>query len=218
MGRIPISGPSISEKEIAYVTDAVTRCWYGNANLYHEKFQKAFASYLGVRYAVPLPSCTAALHLALAALGVGPGDEVIVPECTWIASSAPISYVGAVPVFADVDPVTWCLTPASLERGISPRTKAVIAVDLYGNVPDYDALLEVCSRRSIPVHRGCCRGYRAVRSITGRRAEFPWGPSERSAFMAHKDIDHWRRRNVGHERRDDLPSRFDPPGSRAQAG
>lgn len=151
MGRIPISGPSITDKEIAYVKDAVTRCWYENASLYHEKFQKAFASYLGVRYAVPLPSCTSALHLALAALGVGPGDEIIVPEITWIASSAPISYVGAVPVFADVDPVTWCLSATSLERSISARTKAVITVDLYGGVPDYDTLLDTCSRRGIPV-------------------------------------------------------------------
>jgi perosamine synthetase len=151
MGRIPISGPSISEKEIAYVTDAVTNCWYGNANLYHERFQKAFAAYLGVSHAMPLPSCTSALHLALAALGVTEGDEVIVPESTWIASSAPISYVGATPVFADVDPMTWCLSPASVERCLSPRTKAVIAVDLYGNMPDYDALRGVCDRRGIPI-------------------------------------------------------------------
>jgi perosamine synthetase len=76
---------------------------------------------------------------------------VIVPEITWIASSAPISYVGAVPVFVDVDPVTWCLSAASLERSISARTKAVITVDLYGGVPNYDALLETCNRRGIPV-------------------------------------------------------------------
>jgi perosamine synthetase len=145
MERIPISGPSITQKEIDYVTDAVSRCWYGDANLYHRKFQEAFATYMGSTYAMALPSCTSAIHLALAALGVGPGDEVVVPECTWIASAAPISYLGATPVFADVEEDTWCLSASSLRDRLTARTKAVISVDLYGSVPDYDALLEVCS-------------------------------------------------------------------------
>ena len=106
---------------------------------------------LGVRHAVALPSCTSAIHLALAALGVGPGDEVIVPELTWIASSAPIKYVGAEPVFADVDPVSWCLSAEAFQRCISPRTKAVISVDLYGNLPDAEAIREMAKRHGIAV-------------------------------------------------------------------
>src|SRR3954470_24242051 len=149
MERIPISGPSITKKEIDYVTDAVTRCWYGEANHYHQRFQKAFETYLGVAHAIALPSCTSAIHLTPASLGVGPGDEVVVHESTWIASAAPITYVGGVPVFADVDPKTWCLTVASLEQRLTPRTKAVIAVDLYGSMPDYEALLRVCQARGI---------------------------------------------------------------------
>jgi cystathionine beta-lyase/cystathionine gamma-synthase len=94
MKRIPVAGPWITQKEIDYVTDAVTNAWYENANVYHQRFEKAFAEYIGVRFAVSLPSCTSAIHLSLMALGVGPGDEVIVPEATWIASAAPISYVG----------------------------------------------------------------------------------------------------------------------------
>ena len=144
MERVPISGPSITEKEISYVTDAVTRCWYGNANLYHERFQAAFAAFLDVKHAIPLPSCTSAIHLALAALGIGPGDEVIVPESTWIATAAPISYLGARVVFADVDEMTWCLSAESVATNISSRTKAIIPVDLYGGVPDYDGLVSVC--------------------------------------------------------------------------
>src|SRR6185503_8673140 len=140
MERIPVAGPSITDKEISYVTDAVTRCWYGNAGLYHQKFQQAFAAYLGVKHAIALPSCTSAIHLALAGLGIGPGDEVIVPDSTWIATSAPIAYVGATPVFADVDERTWCLSADSLTRCFTARTKAVISVDLYGGVPDYDAV------------------------------------------------------------------------------
>ena len=103
MERIPIAGPWITQKEIDYVTDAVTNAWYGNANIYHDRFETAFTEYLGVRFAVALPSCTSAIHLSLLALGVGPGDEVIVPDVTWIASAAPITYVGATPVFADID-------------------------------------------------------------------------------------------------------------------
>ena len=151
MERIPVSGPWITAKEIAYVTDAVTNAWYGNANVWHERFEKAFAEHVGVKHAIALPHCTAAIHLSLLALRVGPGDEVIVPDCTWIASAAPITYVGATTVFADVDPQTWCLDAKSFEACITPRTKAVIPVNLYGNMPDMDALREVADRHSIAI-------------------------------------------------------------------
>jgi len=151
MDRIPVAGPWITQKEIDYVSDAVAHAWYGNANMYHERFEKAFCDYLGVKYAMCLPSCTSAIHLSLLALGIGPGDEVIVPEGTWIASAAPVTYVGATPVFADVDARDWCLSPVSFERWITPRTKAVIPVDLYGNMPDYDGLLEVARRHNVSV-------------------------------------------------------------------
>jgi len=149
--RILVSGPWITQKEIDYVTDAVTNAWYENANVYPARFEKAFAEYLGVRYATALPSCTSAIHLSLRALGVGPGDEVIVPDITWIATAAPITYVGATPVFADVDSRTWCLSADSFEACVTARTRAVIPVDLYGNMPDMDAIREVASRRAIAV-------------------------------------------------------------------
>jgi perosamine synthetase len=151
MERIPVSGPWITAKEIAYVTDAVTNAWYGNANVWHERFEKAFAEYVGVKHAIALPHCTAAIHLSLLALKVGPGDEVIVPDCTWIASAAPVTYVGATTVFADIDPQTWCLDVKSFEACITPRTKAVIPVNLYGNMPDWDALRAVASRHNIAI-------------------------------------------------------------------
>jgi perosamine synthetase len=151
MERIPVAGPSITQKEIDYVTDAVTNAWYGNANVYHERFEKAFAEYLGLRHAMTLPSCTSAIHLALLAMGVGPGDEVVVPDVTWIASAAPITYVGATPVFADIDEHTWCLSAKSVEACITPRTRAIIPVDLYGNMPDMDAIEEVARRRGIAI-------------------------------------------------------------------
>ena len=149
--RIPVAGPSITEHEISLVAEAAANAWYEHANDYHDRFEKAFAAYIGRRSAMALPSCTAAIHLALAALGVGPGDEIIVPEITWIASSAPITYLGATPVFADVDEETWCLSPASMERAITPRTKAVIPVDLYGGVADYDAIERIAAAAGIAV-------------------------------------------------------------------
>lgn len=148
---IPVSGPWITEKEIAYVTDAVTNAWYENHAQFHERFERAFAAYLGVRHAVSLPSCTSGLHLALAALGIGPGDEVIVPDITWIATAAPVQYVGANVVFADIDRSSWCLSAEAFEAAITPRTRAVIVVDLYGNMPDMAAIREVAKRHGVAV-------------------------------------------------------------------
>jgi perosamine synthetase len=149
--RIPISGPSITEREVDLVTEAARTAWFENANLYQDRFERAFAEYLGVHHAIALPSCTAGLHLSLAALGVGPGDEVVVPEITWIATAAPICYVGAKPVFADVDPETWCLSAESFARVLTPRTKAVIPVDLYGNLPDMAAIRKIADAHGIRV-------------------------------------------------------------------
>lgn len=151
MNRIPVAGPWITQKEVDYVADAVRNAWYSNANIYHERFERAFAEYLGVRYAIALPSCTSAIHLALLAHGVEPGDEVIVPDITWIATAAPISYVGATPVFADIDAETWCLSAEAFEACITPRTKAVIPVDLYGGMPDMDAVREIAARHGIAI-------------------------------------------------------------------
>jgi perosamine synthetase len=151
MSKIPVSGPWITQKEIDYVTDAVSTAWYGNANVYHERFETAFARYIGTGHAIALPSCTSAIHLSLLALGIGPGDEVIVPETTWIASSAPVTYVGATPVFADVDPQSWCLSAEAFARCITPRTRAVIPVDLYGNTSDWDAIREVAVAHGVAI-------------------------------------------------------------------
>lgn len=149
MKRIPVAGPSITQKEIDYVTQAVKGAWYEDAGVFNQRFEDAFAAHCGRRYAVSLPSCTAGLHLALMGLGIGAGDEVIVPDCTWIASAAPIRYVGATPVFADIDPSTWCLSVEGFERAITPRTKAAIVVDLYGSMPDWDALTAIADRHGI---------------------------------------------------------------------
>jgi perosamine synthetase len=149
--RIPVAGPWITELEVEYVADAARNAWYADAGLYNSRFEEAFARYVGRRYALSLPSCTSALHLALLAAGVGPGDEVIAPDATWIASVAPITYVGAEPVFVDIDAESWCLDAAALEAAITPRTKAVVVVDLYGGLPDMDAVLAVAEAHALAV-------------------------------------------------------------------
>lgn len=151
MKRIPIAGPWITQREIDYVTDAVTTAWYENSNKYNSRFEEAFAKYVGRKFALATPSCTAAIHAALASLKIGPGDEVIVPDITWIASSAPISYVGATTIFADVLPDTWCLSPASLEACITPRTRAIIPVDLYGSMPDMEAIGRIATKHGVAI-------------------------------------------------------------------
>jgi perosamine synthetase len=149
--RIPVSGPSITDLEVSYVAEAARTAWYSNANAFNDRFERAFAEYIGIPFSVALPSCTSAIHLSLLALGIGPGDEVVVPDCTWIASAAPISYVGATPVFADIDARGWCLSPAAFEAAITPRTRAVIPVNLYGGMADYDAINQIAAQHGIAV-------------------------------------------------------------------
>jgi len=151
MKKIHMAGPSITEHEIRTVEDAMRNGWYENAYLYCEKFQNEFAAYHGRKYALMTPNCTTALHLVLTGLGVKANDEVIVPECTWIGSSAAIDYLGAKTVFCDIDAKHWCLDPASVERAITPKTRAIIAVDLFGNMPELDALLAISKKHGIPL-------------------------------------------------------------------
>lgn len=151
MERIPIAGPSITQREIDYATDAAANGWYERAGEYPRRFEEAFAKYIGVKHAVSLPSCTSGLHLALAALGIGSGDEVIVPDLTWIASAAPISYVGATPVFADIDERTWCLSAESVRACLTENTRAILPVDLYGGVPDYTALRTIADEHGLKI-------------------------------------------------------------------
>ena len=140
------AGPSITKKEINYVTDAVTYGWNDNWNSYLNRFQDAFLKYLNVSYATTTSSCTGALHLGLLACGIGKGDEVIVPEITWVATASAVAYTGATPVFCDIEEGSWCLNIQSAENLISSKTKAIIPVHLYGhpaNMPEIMLLAEI---------------------------------------------------------------------------
>ena len=145
-----MAGPWVTQLEEEIVLDAVRNGWYADKAYYYvETFEAEFAKFHDRKFALMTPNCTHALHLVLAGLGIGEGDEVIVPECTWVGSSACITYQRADTVFADIDPGHWCLTPESLECAITDRTRAVIVVDIYGNMPDWDGLREVAERRGV---------------------------------------------------------------------
>jgi perosamine synthetase len=148
-GTIPVAGPWITEREVEAVAAAARHSWYEDATVESRAFEAEFADAVGRRHAIALPSCTSGLHLALMALGIGPGDEVIVPESTWIATAAPIEYVGATPIFADVESDTWCASIDSVRAVLTPRTKAIVLVDLYGGFPDLGAFEALAAERGV---------------------------------------------------------------------
>ena len=148
--EIYMAGPSVTQADEEIVLDALRNGWYGkNAYKYVELFEAEFAKYHNRAHALMTPNCTSAIHLLLKGLNIHEGDEIIVPECTWIATAAPIHYQRAKIVFADIDPINWCLTPETIEARITSKTKAVIVVDLYGNMPDMDAIKAVCDKHGI---------------------------------------------------------------------
>ncbi len=149
--RIYYTRPSITDLEVRYATDAAANGWGDRCYEYITRFEEAFKTHLGVDYAIATSSCTGALHMGMAALGIGPGDEVILADSNWIATAAPIVHLGATPVFVDILPDTWCLDPTLVEQAITPRTKAIIAVHLYGNLCDMDRLLAIGEAHGISV-------------------------------------------------------------------
>jgi perosamine synthetase len=156
--KIYINKPSITEKEISYVNDAITNGWGEKCYDYIFKFEKLFSAHIGTPHAIATSSCTGAIHLALMAMGVKAGDEVIVPEITWIASAEPVLYIGAKPVFVDVLPDSWCIDPAAIEKAITPKTKAIVAVHVYGNVCDMDRIMAIAKKHNLKVLEDAAEG------------------------------------------------------------
>ncbi|MEO1773987.1 MAG: DegT/DnrJ/EryC1/StrS family aminotransferase [Pseudomonadota bacterium] len=183
--RIPIAGPWITEREGELAREAALHAWGADHYRFNRRFETMFAEYLGVAHAISLPSATAGLHLALAAQGVGPGDEVIVPAVTWIASVAPVIYVGADPVFVDIDPATWCLDPAAVEGAITPKTRAVIGVDLYGSVCDWPALHRLAEDHGIALIEDAAE---ALGSALDGRMAGAWGQVAAFSFHGSKTL------------------------------
>lgn len=147
--KIPVAAPSLIGNEKEYVNDCMESGWISSAGKYIELFEAGFAKFCGVRHAVACCNGTIALHLALVALGVRQGDEVIVPTLTFVATANAVTYCGATPVFVDSEPETWNLDPSRVEAAITPRTKGIIAVHLYGHPAKMDELKEIAQKHNL---------------------------------------------------------------------
>jgi perosamine synthetase len=147
--KIPLAYPDLTGNEEKYVVEAIRTSWISSTGPFIKKFEDEFAANCQTRAAISVCNGTVALHLALLALEVKPQDEVIVPSLTYIATANAVKYVGAVPVFVDVDPQTWCIDPERLQEAITPNTKGIIVVHLYGHPADMDAINRIADSHGL---------------------------------------------------------------------
>ena len=163
----PVSQPSIGEKELAYVSDAVKSGWVSSIGRYIELFETMFAKFCGTEYALAVSNGTTGLHLALVSAGISRGDEVIIPDLTFIATANAVTYTGATVVPVDIDANTLCLDMSSVERAITARTRAIIPVHLYGHPARMDRLMTIAKERGIVILEDAAEAHGA--EFKGRR-------------------------------------------------
>lgn len=159
MYKFPVYQPSLKGNERKYVNDCIDTNWLSWQGRYVKEFEQGFASYINVGYASATCNATVALHLALVALGVGPDDEVIVPTLTYVASANAIVYCGAKPVFVDSLPDTWQIDPADVRRKITPKTKAIMAVHIYGHPCEMDELKTIAKEHNLFLVEDAAEGF-----------------------------------------------------------
>ncbi len=159
--RIPVAEPVIGEEELKKVVEAVKSGWVSSKGKFIEEFEKGFAKYCGVNHGVATSNGTAALHLALAALGIGKGDEVIMPTLTFVATANAVIYCNAKPVFVDSHPDYWCMDPEQIEEKITKNTKAIIPVHLYGHPCDMDWIMDIAEDHELYVIEDCAEAHGA---------------------------------------------------------
>ena len=146
---IPVCEPFLSGKELEYVSDCIRSNWISSQGKYIQEFEQSFARYCGCQYGISTTSGTTALHLALASLGIGTGDEVIIPAFTMIATAFAVAYTGAKPVLVDAEPETWNMDSSQIEARITRRTKAIMPVHIYGHPCDMDPILEIARKHHL---------------------------------------------------------------------
>ncbi len=156
---IPVYRPYFTGREKEYVNDCLESTWISSRGTYIDRFEKCFAEYTGIAHATSVSNGTVALHLALLSLGIGPGDEVILPTLTYVASANMIVQAGATPVFVDSLQDTWQINPAAIEKAITPRTKAVMVVHLYGGACDMARILEICRAHNLLLVEDCAEAF-----------------------------------------------------------
>ena len=165
---IPVCEPFLSGKELEYVTDCLRSNWISSQGRYIPEFEQSFASYCGCRYGISTTSGTTALHLALVSLGIGPGDEVIIPTFTMIATAFAAAYTGATPVLVDAEPETWNMDIRQVEARLTPRTKAIMPVHIYGHPCEMDSIMEMARKHKLWVIEDAAEAHGA--EYKGRRA------------------------------------------------
>ena len=148
---IPVAEPAIGEEELANVVDAVKSGWVSSKGSYITAFEKNFANYIGLKHGIAVANGTTALHLALVSLGIGPGDQVIVPDLTFAATINAVLYTGAKPIIVDIDLDYWCIDPRQLEAAVTSKTKAIIPVHLYGHSCDMDPIIEIAQKHNLSI-------------------------------------------------------------------
>lgn len=163
---IPLSQPTIGAREREYVLDCIDTTWISSVGKYVDRFEEAFADRVGVKHAITCANGTVALHLALLALKVQPGDEVIVPTLTFVACANAVVYCGARPVIVDIEPGIWCIDPGLIEARITPKTRGIIAVHLRGHPADMDAIRAVARRHGLFVVEDAAQAHGA--SVNGQ--------------------------------------------------
>jgi perosamine synthetase len=183
--KIPVYKPSLTGNEKKYVVDCLDSTWISSKGHYIADFEKKFADFIDIKYAASVSNGTVAIHLALLALGIGVGDEVIVPTLTYIASVNAIAYTGATPVFVDSLPDTWQMDPNDVEKKISPRTKAVMAVHLYGHPCDMESLRRICDNHGIFLVEDCAE---AIGSTYKGKHVGTFGDISTFSFFGNKTI------------------------------
>lgn len=185
MYKIPIYQPSLSGREKEYVIDCLDSTWISSKGKYISLFEDKFAAYIGTRHAASVCNGTVAIHLALVALGVGPGDEVIVPTLTYIASVNAIVYTGATPVFCDSLQSSWQMDPEDVEAKITAKTKAVMAVHLYGHSCDMDSLVALCKKKGLFLIEDCAE---AIGGLYKGKHVGTFGDISTFSFFGNKTI------------------------------
>lgn len=148
--KYSMAGPLIDKNDIKELNKMMQVGWYGEKKYYYvEKFEKMFAAYHNRKYAIMTANCTSSIHVALKSINLKKNDEIIVPDITWISTASPIKQLNAKIVFCDIDPDNWCIDPNKIQKLINRRTKAVIAVDLFGNMPNMKKLEKICKKNNI---------------------------------------------------------------------
>jgi len=159
--RIPLAEPDIGDEELRNVMEAVKSGWVSSKGPFVEEFEKKFSSYVGMKNSIATSNGTAALHLALMALGMGRGDKVLVPSLTFVATANAVTYTGAEPVFMESHPEYWCVDPSKIEANIDGQTKAIIVVHLYGHPCNMDEIMQLAKDHQLYVIEDCAEAHGA---------------------------------------------------------